>query len=122
MVRHTDAEAKRIEPDEVDFEPHAIAAAWEAAADLPVCVGVAIANEVVDDPVHAADGEAVDRDVVFGHKTATPLTADVLVEEKAVGVCPRDVAEEHAPTFVALPDRDDDHVLAVNPAQVFDNR
>ena len=108
-----------IDPDDVDFDPHVIAAAWEAFDDgVPVPVAVAITNEFTDHRVAAYEGEAVDRDVVFGADESNP-TGDIHFEEKAVGVCPRDVAEEHAPAFVDLPNRDDGYVLAVNPAQIF---
>lgn len=114
-----DEDDRCIDPDDVDFDPHVIAAAWEAFDDgVPVPVAVAITNEFTDHRVAAYDGEAVDRDVVFGADESNP-TGDIHFEEKAVGVCPRDVAEEHAPAFVDLPNRDDGYVLAVNPAQIF---
>jgi len=103
--------AEKIEADDVDFNAQAIAAAWEASEDLPVCVAVAITNEFTDETVTAADGEAVDRDVDFAD-------SEVMVEEKAVGVCPRETAEQYAPAYVEL-NRRDDYVLAVNPAQIF---
>jgi hypothetical protein len=122
MVRTT-TDADRIDPEDVAFDAHAIAAAWEAADDVPVCVAVAITNEFTDHDVRAADGEKADRDVMFGwyeNDYGTDWGYDVHFEEKAVGVCDRDTAEEHAPAYVALPDRDDGRVLAVNPAQIFD--
>ena len=130
MVRHTDADEdettdKQIDPSEVAFEPHAIAAAWEAADDLPVCVAVAIANEFADADVRAADGEKSDRDVVFGwyeNDDGTDWGFDVHVEEKAVGVCDRETAEKYAQAYVDLPNRDDGRVLAVSPGMVFDQR
>ena len=129
MVRHTNPDAessdKSIDPDDVDFDAHAIAAAWEAGDDVPVCVAVAITNEFTNLRVSAFDGEKSDGDVVFDkvdgdmfHKAGTP---DVLFEEKAVGVCYRGIAERYAPMYVEL-NREDNKVLAVNPAQIFDRR
>ena len=111
---------KAIDADDVAFDAHAIAAAWEAADDLPVCVAVAVANEFTDVDVRAADGKKSDRDVVFGTHDDRP--ADVLVEEKTVGVCARETAEKYAPAYVTLPNRDDGKVLAVSPGMVFDQR
>jgi len=119
MVRTTtDEDEARIDPDDVDFDAHAIAAAWEAAPDVPVCVAVAVTNEFHDLDVKALEGYKTDGDVGFWEDPddGTPV---VLFEEKAVGVCPRETAKKFAPMFVDLPNRDDDRVLAVNPAQIF---
>lgn len=107
---------KQIGPDDVAFDAYAIAAAWEAAEDVPVCVAVAITNEFTDHTVTAADGVKSDRDVMFG---ASAGDFDVHFEEKAVGVCDRDTARKYATHYVALPDRTDGKVLAVTPAQIF---
>jgi hypothetical protein len=37
-----------------------------------------------------------------------------------MGVCPRETAEQHAWAFVEL-NRDDGYVLALNPAQIFED-
>ena len=103
--------AVRLTDDDVKFNARAIAAAWEGAEVVPVCVAVAITNEFTEHEVTAADGEESDGDVYF-------TDAKILFEEKAVGVCARDVAEAHAPGYVEL-DRDDEKVLAVNPGQIF---
>jgi len=119
MVRTTtDEDEARIDPDDVDFDAHAIAAAWEAAPDIPVYVAVAVTNEFHDLDVKALEGYKTDGDVGFWEDPddGTPV---VLFEEKAVGVCPRETAKKFAPMFVDLPNRDDDRVLAVNPAQIF---
>lgn len=104
---------KAIDADDVSFNALAIAGAWEAVDDqVPTCVAVAITNEFTDHVVTAEDGVESDRDVLFGD-------AGVLFEEKAVGVCSRETAEQYAPAYVEL-ERDDGFVLAINPAQIFD--
>lgn len=98
---------------DVDFNAPAIAGAWEATENVPVCVAVAITNEFTEHTVTAQDGEESDRDVVFEE-------AEILFEEKAVGVCHRKIAERYAQGYVEL-DRGDNKVLAITPAQIFEN-
>lgn len=126
MVRHTEADDgtesdKVIDADDVAFNAYAIAGAWEAAEDVPVCVAVAITNEFTSYDVTADDGEESDRDVVF-EDGGDVTDYGVLFEEKAVGVCDRDTAEEYAPRYIDLPDRDDGKVLAINTAQIMEYR
>lgn len=99
-----------LQADDVGFDAHATAAEWEAHDALPVGVAARIVNEFTDHTALISDGYESDRDVVFPGP-------DLLVEEKAVGVCRRETAEKFAPAYVEL-DREDDRVLAVNPAQV----
>jgi hypothetical protein len=110
---------KVIENDDVDFNARATAAAWEACDELPAVVAATLVNEFTDyGPVGYWEGVESDRDVTFGeYDVGGP---GIPVEEKAVGVCPRDVAEQYAPMYVEL-ERDDDHVLAINPGQIFKN-
>jgi hypothetical protein len=107
--------AQQIAADDVSFNPNVIAAAWESFEDgIPAVCAAAIVNDLPNGiTVTANDGEEADRDVHFAD-------AGVMVEEKAMGVCPRDVAEEHAPAYVEL-GREDRYVLALNGAQVFKN-
>jgi len=106
--------AEKMTAEDVSFNPEIIAAAWEAFEDgIPAVAAAALVNELPNGiTVTANDGEENDRDVFF-------VDANVMVEEKAMGVCPRDVAEEHAPAYVEL-DREDGYVLALNGAQVFE--
>jgi len=107
--------AQEFTADEVSFNPNVIAAAWEAFDNgIPAVAAAALVNELPNGiTVTANDGVESDRDVIFHD-------AEVMVEEKAMGVCSRAIAEEHAPAFVAL-DRDDGRVLALNAGQVFEN-
>jgi len=107
--------AQEFTADGVSFNPNVIAAAWEAFDNgIPAVAAAALVNELPNGiTVTANDGVESDRDVLFHD-------ADVMVEEKAMGVCSRATAEEHAPAFVAL-NRDDDRVLALNARQVFDD-
>lgn len=100
---------------DVSFNPEVIAAAWEAFENgIPAVAAAALVNELPNGiSVTANDGVESDRDVIFHD-------ADVMVEEKAMGVCPRETAEQHAPAFVEL-DREDGYVLALNAGQVFEN-
>ena len=104
---------KAIENSDVEFNAKAVAGAWEACEDLPACVAAALVNEFTDEEVVYWEGVEVDRDVIFSG-------ANVMVEEKAVGVCDRGTAEKYAPLYVEL-DRDDEKVLALNPEQIFTN-
>jgi len=107
--------AQEIDATDVEFNAEIIAAAWEAFDNgIPSVAAAALVNEL-DNGVHvtANDGEESDRDVIFPD-------SDVVVEEKAMGVCARETAEAHAPAFVPL-DREDGKVLALNPAQVFED-
>ncbi|WP_248911033.1 hypothetical protein [Halocatena marina] len=118
MTYSTTTEEKGEESSEkqvtdVDFNALAIAGAWEATESVPVCVAVAITNEFTEHTVTAQDGEESDGDVVF-------KDARILFEEKAVGVCPREIAEQHAQMYVELDRRD--KVLAITPAQIFENQ
>ncbi len=99
---------------DVNFNAPAIAGAWEAAEDVPVCVAVAITNEFTEHTVTAQDGEESDGDVVFE-------AAGILFEEKAVGVCQRRTAEKYAQRYVEL-EREDNKVLAISPVQIFENQ
>lgn len=109
-----------IDADDVEFNASAIAGAWEATRNaleaggdqVPVCVAVAITNEFTDYEVTAAEGEESDRDVLFHD-------SEILFEEKAVGVCSREIAEEHAPAYVEM--GREETVLAVNPAQIMEH-
>lgn len=113
MMPETDAEEREIDAENVQFNAHAIAGAWDAADELPACVAAAIVNEFTDYDVRAADGIEADHDVHF-------KDTGIMVEEKAVGVCPRETAERLAPGFIEL-DRRDGYVLAVNPGSIYDN-
>jgi len=108
-------EAQEMTAEEVEFNPEIIAAAWEAFEDgIPAVAAAALVNELSNGiTVTANDGEESDRDVIFAD-------AEVMVEEKAMGVCPRETAEKHAPAFIDL-DREDGYVLALNAGQVFEN-
>jgi hypothetical protein len=106
--------AQQIDASDVSFQPKVMAAAWEACDDLPCSVAATIVNEFTDNgPVGYWEGEQSDGDVLFPDH-------DLMVEEKAVGVCARETAEQYAPAYVTY-DSDDGKVLAVNPAQVFEN-
>jgi len=108
-------EAQEMTADEVSFNPQIIAAAWEAFEDgIPAVAAAALVNELPNGiTVTANDGVESDRDVLFHD-------AEVMVEEKAMGVCPRETAEEHAPAFIDL-GREDGYVLALNAGQVFED-
>lgn len=103
-----------LDESEVGFNPHAVALVWECATDLPVSVAATLAQEFANADIRGSDGEQSDCDVVFPD-------AGILVEEKAVGVCGRERAEQYAPGFIEL-DRDDGRVLTVNPNQIFEGR
>lgn len=98
-------ESTQINAEDVSFNPAAIAAAWEAAVDTPVCVAVAITNEFTHHQV--IDGVESDRDVEF---------ENVLFEEKAVGVCDLEIAKQYAPIHIEL---ENGRALAINPGQIF---
>lgn len=106
-----DEELSNEQATDVNFNAHAIAGAWEATENVPVCVAVAITNEITEHTVTPQDGEESDGDVVFED-------AGILFEEKAVGVCQRKIAEKYAQIYVEL-DRRDNKVLAITPAQIF---
>jgi len=101
--------------DDVSFNPHIIATAWDAFEHgIPAVAAAALVNELPNGAtVTANDGREADRDVFFPD-------AEIMVEEKAMGVCPRETAETYAPAFVEL-ERDDGYVLALNGAQVFED-
>jgi len=100
--------------DDVSFNPNIIAAAWEAFEDgIPAVAAAALVNEYTDATVAANDGVEADRDVHFSD-------AEIMVEEKAMGVCARDTAEQYAPAYIEL-GRDDGKVLAFSPAQIFED-
>ena len=107
--------SEALTADDVNFNPKIIAAAWEAFEDgIPAVAAAALVNELPNGVTVAAnDGVESDRDVLFHD-------AEVMVEEKAMGVCPRDTAEQYAPAFVEL-DREDGYVLALNAGQVFED-
>jgi len=106
--------AEKIEASEVAFNPEIIAAAWGAfESGIPAVAAAAIVNELPNGKtVTANDGEETDRDVFFAD-------AELMVEEKAMGVCAEETAEEHAPAYIPL-DREDGKVLAINAAQVME--
>jgi len=106
--------AQQIAADDVEFNPKIIAAAWEAFDNgIPAVAAAALVHELPNGiTVSANDGDETDRDVVF-------RDAEVLVEEKAMGVCPRHIAEDHAPAFIDL-NRPDGYVLAADAGQVFE--
>lgn len=107
-------DAKRIDREDVSFNPDVIAAAWEAFDDgIPAVCAAAIINEFTPYTVTANEGEEADRDVIFAD-------AGQMVEEKAMGVCPKDVAVEYAHAYIEL-DRDDGKVLAMNGNAVFED-
>lgn len=101
-----------IDPGEVSFNPEIVAAAWEAFDDgIPALAAAALANEYRDDvDVTPNEGIESDRDVHFPR-------VDLLVEEKAMGVCDEPTAKKYAPAYIKLA-RDDGRVLALNPAQI----
>jgi hypothetical protein len=106
--------ATEIEADEVEFNPSIIAAAWEAFSNgIPAVAAEAILNQFYDYEVPANAGMESDRDVYFPDR-------DVMVEEKAIGVCAKETAEEHAGSFIDL-GREDGKVLALNGAAVCEN-
>ena len=103
-----------INNNDVSFNAEIIADAWESFGDgIPAVAAAAIINEFYDYTVTANDGIESDRDVMF-------KDVDVMVEEKAMGVCAQDVAEQHAASYISL-DREDGKVLALNGAAVYEN-
>ena len=105
---------KEISANDVSFNPEIIAAAWEAFGDgIPAVSAAAIVNEFYDYRVTANEGEESDRDVIFSE-------VGVMVEEKAMGVCDVETAEEYAGAYIRL-NRDDGKVLALNGAAVYEN-
>lgn len=101
-------------PKDVEYNPEVIAAAWEAFGDgVPAVAAAALVNEYTEHTVTGNEGEESDRDVLFHD-------AEVMVEEKAMGVCERETAEKFAPLFIEL-DRDDGRVLAINPGAIYEN-
>ena len=107
--------SEALTTDDVSFNPNVIAAAWESFEDgIPAVAAAALVNELPNGvTVTANDGVESDRDVIFHD-------AEIMVEEKAMGVCPRDTAEKYAPAFVEL-NREDGYVLAINAGQVFED-
>lgn len=106
--------AEQIDADNVSFNPQVIAAAWEAFdGGIPAVAAAALVNEFTDYTVTANDGSEADRDVIFDSEP-------VMVEEKAMGVCPKETAEAHAPAYIEL-GRQDGYVLALNGAQIFED-
>lgn len=106
--------ATEVDANEVSFNPEIIALAWEGFDDgIPAVAAAALVNEFVEDvEVNANKGDETDRDVMFRE-------AGVHVEEKAMGVCDRETAKEHAPAYIELDERGDEKVLAFNLAQIF---
>jgi len=102
-------------PDDVSFNPNVIAAAWESfEGGIPAVAAAALLNELPNGvQVTANDGVESNRDVVFPH-------AELMVEEKAMGVCAKETAENYAPAYVEL-DRDDGYVLALDAGQVLEH-
>ena len=106
--------AEKIEASDVSFNPEIIAAAWEAFGDgIPAVSAAAIVNEFYDYTVTANEAEESDRDVLFS-------SVDVMVEEKAIGVCSEEIADKHAGAYIKL-NREDGKVLALNGAVVYEN-
>lgn len=101
-----------LDPKDVSFNPEIVAAAWEAFdVGIPAIAAAALVNEFTDFEVTANSGDEVDNDVFFDDEK-------ILVEEKAMGVCSRPVAEKYAVAFIDL-DRPDGKVLAINTHQIF---
>jgi len=106
--------AQQIDAEEVSFNPEMVAVAWENFGDgIPALSAAAIINEFYEYTVTANEAEESDRDVLFPR-------VDIMVEEKAMGVCPKETAEEHAGAYIDL-DREDGYVLALNGAAVYEN-
>jgi len=106
--------AEEINAEDVSFNPEMIAVAWEEFGDgIPAVSAAALINEFYDYTVTANEADESDRDVLFPR-------VDVMVEEKAMGVCPKETAEEHAACFIDL-NREDGYVLAMNGAAVYEN-
>jgi len=105
--------AKEISSTEVEFNAEIVAAAWEGFGDgIPAVAAESIVAEFFDYDVKANSGIESDRDVHFPE-------INVLVEEKAIGVCPRETAEEYAGAYIDL-EREDGYVLALNGAAVYE--
>jgi hypothetical protein len=105
--------AEEIDANEVEFNAQIVAAAWESFDDgIPAMAAEAILSEFYDYDVAANSGVEADRDVLFPE-------IDVMVEEKAIGVCDRETAEKYAASFIEL-ERDDDRVLSLNGAAVYE--
>ena len=107
--------AEVLVSEDVSFNPNVVAAAWESFEDgIPAVAAAALVNELPNGiTVTANDGEESDRDVVF-------RDAEIMVEEKAMGVCPKETADKYAPAYVEL-NREDGYVLALNAGQVFEH-
>jgi hypothetical protein len=100
--------------DDVSFNAQEIATEWEEFGDgIPAVAAAALLNEFTEYDVDAEDGIEADRDVIF-------TDVDVMVEEKAMGVCPRKTAEQFAPAYIEL-EREDRRVLALNGAAIYEN-
>lgn len=100
--------------EDVEFNARVVAAAWESfEKGIPEVSAAAIVNEFYDYTVTANEGVESDRDVLFPR-------VDVMVEEKAMGVCSRETAEEFAGAYVDL-ERDDGRVLALNGGAVYED-
>lgn len=115
MTRST---ADDLDAEDVAFDPNEVAAAWEDFNDgdnagIPAEAAAAIISEWYDDSVTAADAIESDRDVLFPD-------AEIMVEERAMGVCDRRTAEDLAAGFFAL-NREDGRVLALNGAAVYED-
>lgn len=106
--------AEEINAEDVAFNPEIIAAAWDEFGDgVPAVAAAAIVNEFYDCTVTANNAEESDRDVIFPE-------ADIMVEEKAIGVCSKETAENHAGAYIPL-DFSGESVLALNGAAVYEN-
>jgi len=106
--------AEEIKANEVEFNPEIIATAWESFGDgIPAVSAAAIVNEFYDYTVTANEAEESDRDVLFPN-------VDVMVEEKAIGVCSEEIADKHAGAYIKL-SREDNKVLALNGAAVYED-
>jgi len=106
--------SETLNSDDVNFNANIIASAWEEFGDgIPAVAAAAIINEFYDYTVTANEATEADRDVLFPR-------VNVMVEEKAMGVCDVETAEKHAPMYVEL-NREDGKVLALNGAAVYEN-
>ena len=105
--------AEKIEATEVSFNAEIIAAALEAfEGGIPAVAAAALVNELPNgETVTANEGVESDRDVIFHD-------AEIMVEEKAMGVCSKEIAEQHAPAYIEL---ESGECLCLNGAQVFEN-
>lgn len=110
--------ADELDSEDVAFDPNDVAAEWlafndEDNAGIPATAAAAIVAEWFDESVTAEDGVESDRDVIFPD-------AEIMVEEKAMGVCDRRTAEAYAAGFFEL-NREDGRVLALNGAAIYED-